>query len=93
MGILIPRPYHPLMIESPQGFLATVLGLAAAFPLLAAGWKARLFDFLPPIVAAYAVTMLLAVGGLWRQSEAVAATRSQLLAALVPALVFLLLVP
>lgn len=93
MGILIPQPYHPPMIESPQGFLATVLGLAAAFPLLAARWKARLFDFLPPIVAAYAVTMLLAVGGLWRQSEAVAATRSQLLMSLVPALVFLLLVP
>ena len=81
------------MVDSPQGFLATVLALAAAFPLLAARWKARLFDVLPPIVAAYAVTMLLAVAGLWRQSEAVESTRSRLLAALVPTLVFLLLVP
>lgn len=81
------------MVDSPQGFLATVLVLAAAFPLLAAKWKARLFDVLPPIVAAYAVTMLLAVAGLWRQSEAVESARSGLLAALVPTLVFLLLVP
>ncbi len=81
------------MVDSPQGFLATVLVLSAAFPLLAARWKARLFDVLPPIVAAYAVTMLLAVAGLWRQSEPVESARSGLLAALVPTLVFLLLVP
>lgn len=81
------------MIDAPLGFLTTVLVLAAVFPLLAARWKARVFEFLPPIVAAYAVTMLLAVAGLWRQSAAVEATRGRLLATLVPALVFLLLVP
>jgi uncharacterized membrane protein len=93
VGDLRSRPYHLAMIESPLGFVASVLVLAAAFPLLASRWKTRLFDVMPPIVVAYAATMLLAVGGLWGQATAVEETRSQLLAAFVPALVFLLLVP
>jgi uncharacterized membrane protein/cell wall-associated NlpC family hydrolase len=93
VGILSAPFYHPEMIESPQGFVATVLGVAALFPTLAARWQPRLFAILPPIVLAYAVTMLLAVAGLWKQSAAVEATRGRLLAVLVPTLVFLLLVP
>lgn len=81
------------MVESPQGFVATVIVLAAVFPIMAARWRPRLFAVLPPIVLAYAATMLLAVAGLWGPSAEVATTRSRLLGALVPALVFLLLVP
>lgn len=81
------------MIDSAEGYVATVIVLAAAFPALAARWRLRLFEVLPPIVLAYAATMLLAVAGTWERTTAIEATRGQLLTALLPALVFLLLVP
>lgn len=81
------------MIASAEGYVASVVMLAATFPVLASRWPHRLFTILPPIVMAYAATMVLAVAGAWKQTAEVEETRSRLLTALVPALVFLLLVP
>lgn len=81
------------MIESPLGFLAAVLLLAGAIPALAARSRSRLFTIVPPVVLTYAVTMALAVAGLWADTPGIETTRGRLLDALLPALVFLMLVP
>ena len=80
------------MTDSPAAFLAALLLLAGLFPVLAARWPLRLFEVLPPIVLAYLAATALAVAGAWSAGPAVDATRSQLMALALPALIFLLLV-
>jgi uncharacterized membrane protein len=80
------------MTDSPAAFLAALLLLAGLFPVLASRWPLRLFEVLPPIVLAYVAATALAVTGAWSDGPAVDATRSQVMALALPALIFLLLV-
>ncbi|WP_397597078.1 DUF819 domain-containing protein [Silanimonas sp.] len=80
------------MTDSPAAFLAALLLLAGLFPVLASRWPLRLFEVLPPIVLAYVAATALAVAGFWSGGPAVDATRSQVMALALPALIFLLLV-
>lgn len=81
------------MIASPQGFIAAVLLLAGGIPALAARVGGRLFAVLPPVVVAYMLAMVSAVAGLWADTPEIAAARAGLIDTLLPALVFLLVVP
>jgi uncharacterized membrane protein/cell wall-associated NlpC family hydrolase len=81
------------MLESPQAFLAAVLILAGGIPALAARSHNGFWQVIPPVVASYAITMILAVAGLWGSSPEIDGVRTQLLDTLLPALVFLLVIP
>jgi len=80
------------MVESPVVYAAVVLLLAGVFPAVAARYPARLFEVLPPIVLSYAASTALAMGGAWRASPGIDGVRTAILAHLLPALVFLMLV-
>ena len=84
--------YHRGMIESPAAFVALLLLLAGLVPVVAGHWKWRWFEVLPPIVISYMATTVLAVAGCWRPTPEIQATQKLLLANLLPALIFLLLV-
>ena len=81
------------MIESSLTFLTSLLVLAAGLPWLGARCGRRFSAVVPPIVFTYGVTTLLAVGGLWAGSAAVAESRDQVISMLLPGLVFALLLP
>lgn len=80
------------MIESPVVYAAVVLLLAGVFPAVAARFPARLFEILPPIVLSYAASTALAMAGCWRAAPGIDGVRTAILAHLLPALVFLMLV-
>jgi len=80
------------MVESPVVYAAVVLLLAGVFPAVAARYPARLFEVLPPIVLAYAASTALAMAGCWRAAPGIDGVRTAILAHLLPALVFLMLV-
>ena len=54
------------------------------------GWK--VFSVLPPIVLTYLLVTASAVSGLWQVNEAIYTAQSMLVARLVPALLFLLMI-
>lgn len=80
------------MIRTVWPYLAVMLLCAGLFPALErrTGW--RLFALLPPIVCTYLCVTALAVAGLWQVEGEIAAAQSMLVARLVPALVFLLMI-
>ncbi len=80
------------MIRTVWPYLAVMLLCAGIFPALERrhGWK--VFTLLPPIVWTYLCVTALAVAGLWQVDGDIAATQSTLVARLVPALVFLLMI-
>jgi len=80
------------MVESPVVYAAVVLLLAGVFPAVAARVPARLFEVLPPIVLSYAASTALAMAGCWRAAPGIDGVRTAILAHLLPALVFLMLV-
>lgn len=80
------------MIRTVWPYLAVMLLCAGLFPALERrhGWK--VFTLLPPIVCTYLCVTALAVAGLWQVDGDIAAAQSTLVARLVPALVFLLMI-
>jgi uncharacterized membrane protein len=80
------------MIESPAVFAAALLLIAGVFPAIAARYPARLFELLPPIVLSYGTATALAMAGTWRSSPGIEAIRTAVLANVLPAMVFLILV-
>lgn len=80
------------MITSAWPYLALMLLCAGAFPALErrTGW--RMFEVLPPIVLTYLLVTALAVAGAWRAQGEIAQAQSLLIARLVPALLFLLMI-
>ncbi|MFM7185363.1 MAG: DUF819 domain-containing protein [Planctomycetota bacterium] len=80
------------MVDSPVVFAGVLLLVAGAFPAVAARFPVRLFEVLPPIVLSYAAATALAMAGCWQASPGIEAVRSGILANLLPALVFLMLV-
>jgi len=80
------------MIHTVWPYLALMLLVAGLFPMLErrTGW--RLFKVMPPIVMVYLLVTALAVSGLWQVNGEIQAAQKTLLAQLVPALLFLLMV-
>lgn len=80
------------MIQTVWPYLAVVLLAAGLFPSLEKRFGWRLFSVLPPIVLTYLFVTALAVGGLWRTTPDIEAAQKALIAQLLPALLFLLMV-
>lgn len=80
------------MIHTVWPYLAVVLLAAGLFPTLEKRYGWRLFSVLPPIVLTYLFVTALAVGGLWRTTPDIEAAQKALIAQLLPALLFLLMV-
>jgi len=80
------------MIRTVWPYLALMLLVAGMFPMLerATGW--RLFKVMPPIVMTYLLVTALAVSGAWQVNADIQAAQKTLIAQLVPALLFLLMV-
>jgi uncharacterized membrane protein len=80
------------MIRTVWPYLAVMLLAAGVFPVLErrTGW--RLFSVMPPIVLTYLAVTALAVSGLWQVNADIQAAQKLLIAQLVPALLFLLMV-
>jgi uncharacterized membrane protein len=80
------------MIHTVWPYLALMLLVAGLFPFLErrTGW--RLFKVMPPIVMTYLLVTALAVSGLWEVNADIQAAQKTLIAQLVPALLFLLMV-
>ena len=80
------------MIHTVWPYLAVMLLAAGIFSMLErrTGWK--LFSVFPPIVLVYLSVTALAVLGLWQVTPAIQAAQKLLIAQLIPALLFLLMV-
>lgn len=80
------------MIQTVWPYLALMLLVAGLFPALERGFGWRVFSVLPPIVFTYLLVTALAVSGLWQVNAEIQAAQQLLIARLVPALLFLLMV-
>ncbi len=80
------------MIQTVWPYLAVILLSAGLFPALERRWRWRLFAMMPPIVLTYLLVTALAVSGLWQVNDAIQSMQKMLVAQLVPALLFLLMV-
>jgi len=80
------------MIDTVWPYVAILLLAAGLFPTLERRYAWRLFGVLPPIVLTYLFVTALAVGGLWRATDDIAAAQRTLTAQLLPALLFLLMI-
>jgi len=80
------------MIHTVWPYLAVMLLAAGIFPALErrTGWK--LFAVTPPIVLTYLAVTALAVVGLWEVTPAIQQAQQVLIAQLIPALLFLLMI-
>lgn len=80
------------MIESVWPYLAVMLLVAGFWPAIERrfGWK--VFDILPPIVLTYLSVTAMSVAGLWSASPEIHTAQSVIVAHLVPALLFLLMI-
>lgn len=79
------------MIQSVWPYLALMLLAAGLFPVLEQRFRWRLFEVLPPIVLTYLLVLLLAVAGLWQSGAEIQAAQRSVVAQLLPALLFLLM--
>ena len=80
------------MIQTVWPYLALMLLAAGTFPALERQFGWRIFNVLPPIVLTYLLVTALAVSGLWRNTDEIQAAQATLVARMVPALVFLLMI-
>jgi uncharacterized membrane protein len=80
------------MIDSVWPYVALLLLAAGLFPTLEQRFGWRLFSVLPPIVLTYLLVTALAVSGVWRSGDEIAAAQRTLTAQLLPALLFLLMI-
>lgn len=80
------------VIQTVWPYLAVMLLAAGIFPALERrfGWK--IFSIMPPIVMTYLLVTALAATGLWQVNEPIRTAQSTLIAQLVPALLFLLMI-
>ncbi|HET6633254.1 MAG TPA: DUF819 family protein [Rhodanobacteraceae bacterium] len=80
------------MIHSVWPYLALMLLCAGIFPALERRYGWKVFAVMPPIVMTYLLVTALAVVGLWEVNDAIRTTQHTLIAQLVPALLFLLMI-
>lgn len=80
------------MIETVWPYLALMLLCAGVFPALERQFEWRLFSVTPPIVLTYLLVTTLAVCGVWQINQEIRGVQSMLIARLLPALLFLLMI-
>jgi uncharacterized membrane protein len=80
------------VIHTVWPYLAVMLLAAGAFPALERRFGWRVFTVLPPIVFTYLLVTALAVSGLWEVNAEIKSAQSMLVARMVPALLFLLMI-
>jgi uncharacterized membrane protein len=80
------------VIHTVWPYLAVMLLAAGLFPALERRFGWRVFNVLPPIVLIYLMVTALAVSGLWQVNAEIRAAQSMLVARMVPALLFLLMI-
>lgn len=80
------------MIQSVWPYLAMMLLAAGVFPALEQRFRWRVFGVLPPIVLTYLAAMALAVAGLWQATPDIQSAQRTIVAQLLPALLFLLMI-
>ena len=80
------------MIRTAWPYLALMLFMAGLFPALERRYGWRCFAVLPPIVLTYLLVTALAAAGLWQVTPEIREVQSVLIARLVPALLFLLMI-
>lgn len=80
------------MIHTVWPYLALILLAAGLFPSLESSFRWRVFTVLPPIVLTYLLVTALAVAGVWQATPEISSAQKTLIAQLLPALLFLLMV-
>ncbi len=80
------------MIHTVWPFMAVMLLCAGIFPALERRFEWKFFSILPPIVLTYLLVTGLSVVGLWEINEKIHTAQASLVAQLVPALLFLLMI-
>ncbi len=80
------------MIETVWPWLALMLLCAGVFAALERRHAWRIFTLMPPIVLTYLLVTALAVSGVWTVTSAIREAQSLLVARLLPALLFLLMI-
>lgn len=80
------------VIHTVWPYLAVMLLAAGLFPAVERRFGWRMFNVLPPIVLTYLFVTALAVAGLWQVNDEIKAAQSMLVAHMVPALLFLLMI-
>jgi uncharacterized membrane protein len=80
------------LIHTVWPYLAVMLLAAGIFPALERRYGWRIFNVMPPIVMVYLLVTALSVLGLWQINAQIHAAQSTLIARLVPALLFLLMI-
>lgn len=80
------------MIQTVWPYLALMLLCAGLFPALERRYGFRIFAITPPIVLTYLLVTALAVAGLWDVNEDISEAQSVLIARVLPALLFLLMI-
>lgn len=80
------------MIQSVWPYLAMMLLAAGVFPALEQRFRWRIFGVLPPIVLTYLAVTALAVAGLWHATPEIQSAQRTIVAQLLPALLFLLMI-
>ncbi len=79
------------MISDGTTYLAILLFVASTIVIVAKQSRAKLFDYLPPIVILYFLIMVLSTLGVWQKSEAITHTYKAVKSTLLPAMIFLML--
>jgi uncharacterized membrane protein len=80
------------MIHTVWPYLAVMLLAAGLFPALERRYGWRVFNVMPPIVLTYLLVTALAVTGLWQINPEIHTAQNMLVAQLIPALLFLLMI-
>ncbi|MET0255618.1 MAG: DUF819 family protein [Luteibacter sp.] len=80
------------MIQSVWPYLAVMLLMAGFWPAIERRYGWKVFAILPPIVLTYLSVTALSVAGLWEASPGIHEAQAILVARLVPALLFLLMI-
>jgi uncharacterized membrane protein len=80
------------MIRTVWPYLALMLLCAGIFPALERRFRFRIFAIAPPIVLTYLLVTALAVAGLWEVNDDIGNAQSVMIARVLPALLFLLMI-
>ncbi|KGQ20550.1 putative integral membrane protein [Lysobacter dokdonensis DS-58] len=80
------------MIQAVWPYLALMLLIAGLFPMLERRTQWRVFSVMPPIVMVYLLVTGLSVAGLWKIEGDIQAAQKTLIAQILPAMLFLLMI-
>ncbi len=78
------------MITTAVGYLAYIFGISALIFYIAKKYPSKIFNYVPPIVIIYIVTIILYSLGLWQMTDEVNGAKNFVTNNLVPAMVFLM---